>query len=291
MYNNKTLSNLALPGANALLRKNQYPFTMDKKILEKHNMFTNVNEVFNDNMSTINTVLALKAQVTTFQTGYAMLNGMMQPLLLDSTGHAKAKAKAKQQLSRTLARVCGAMRSYAEDEGDSVLFVKANYSPSELLLSRDLELQQIGQALYDLANGLSVELVPYGIGSAELAVLLADVYRFTELNPVVRQVKVDNKTQLALLKAKVKELNDLLRFKLDNSMLVMETIQFAFYELYRNARRNYTLGVRHEQPEMALAVDVPIAAPKAVAAPPSESGKLSVALQDMGAMNGNGMAV
>lgn len=261
---------------------------MNKKILEKHNMFTNVNEVFNDNMGTIDTVPALKAQVTTFQTGYAMLDGMMQPLLLDTSGHAKAKAKAKRQLSKTGARVCGAMRSYAEDQGDPVLYAKANYSASDLVESRDLELQQIGQALHTLANGLAVELIPYGIGSAVLATLQADVDRFAALNPVVRQVKVDNKTQLALLKAKVKELNNLLRFKLDNGMVVMETIQLSFYDLYRNARRNYTLGVRHEQPVGEMAADVPSTAAKAAA---MDTAELSAALQDVGAKNGNGVAV
>jgi hypothetical protein len=261
---------------------------MNKKIEEKYNMFTNVNEVFDANAATIETVPALSAQVGSFKTGYSQLDGMMQPLLLDPKGNAKAKALAKKDLSRIGGIVCAAIRSFANDQNDPVLFAKADYSPSALVEGRDVETQQTGQALYNLANGLAAELKSYGIGSTELDSLKAAADKFALLNPLVRKVKVDNKTLLAQLKANIKELNDLLRSKLDNSMMVMEFTKPELLQLYRNARRNYTLGVRHEQPEAKDGTNNTVS--KAIAAP-VEPASLSAALQDMGMMSGNGVGV
>lgn len=195
---------------------------MNKKIQEKYSMFTNVKAVLDANADTIETVPALRAQVDAYKAGYSLLDGMMQPLQLDTKGNAKAKALAKESLSKIGAIVCAAIRSYASDQHDPVLFAKANYSPSALVEGRDVETQQTGQALYKLANGLAAELKSYGIGSNELDSLKTAADKFALLNPVVRKVRLDKKTQLAQLNAKVAELNDLLRTKLDNSMMVME---------------------------------------------------------------------
>lgn len=259
---------------------------MNKKILEKHDMFTNVKEVFGAHMGTIDTVTALKAQVASFQADYSLLDGMMQPLLLDSKGHAKAKANAKEQLSKIGATVCGAIRSLAKDQNDPVLFAKANYSPSALLQSRSTELQQIGQALYDLANSHAAQLVPYGIDNATLEAFKAAVDKFAELSPKVREVRIDNKTLLAQLKAKIKDMNNLLRNKIDNSIVVMELISPEFFELYFNARRNYALGVRHQQnpKEATAAFD---AAVNPATAPPAKADEFSAAPKHMEALNEN----
>ena len=224
---------------------------MNKKIIEKYNMFTNVNTVFTDHAAAISKVSALDTQVAKFKTEYAMLAAPMQALELDSTGNAKAKKEAKAVLSRIGGIVCGAMKSYALDINDSVLLTKVDYSPSALLLKRDLELQNTGQALYDLSNGLAAQLSSYGIQETELNEMKAAVDRFTLLNPKVRAVKVDNKTLRKELFEKVEAVDFLLRTKLDNGMMVMEFTAPSFYELYRNVRRNYSDGVRHRKPEEA----------------------------------------
>jgi hypothetical protein len=242
---------------------------MNKKIIEKYNMFTNVDAVFTSNMSAIDTVSALKAQVVNFQTGYAALSGPMEQLQLTSTGTTKAKQAAKQALAAVGGRLCGAMKACANDSKDPALFAKANYSPSALFNQRDLVLAKTGQALYDLANGLAPQLLAYGIKAAELDAMNAAVDKFKLLNPQVRAVKVDNKTLRSELFGQVEALDLLLRSTLDNAMMVMEFSYESFYSLYRNARRNYSDGVRHRKPEAAATPTINA----------SEAPDLSVALQ------------
>ncbi len=261
---------------------------MDKKIIEKYNMFANVDMVFSDNAAIVDTVPALKAQVTVFHDDFVLLGPMMEPLQLDPKGYAKAKKAAKLELSAIGARICGAIQSYAEDQSDPVLHGKANYSFSDLSGKRDLDLQQTGDALYNLANGLAVALLPYGITSIELNALDIAANKFTLLNPQVRSVKVGNKTLRQLVVKKVKEMNNLLRKKLDASMKVMQFSHADFYTLYQNARRNYTLGVRHEQPEVEAITEKLSTQPSVV---PAEQEALDSMLKDMAAKNGNGVAV
>lgn len=237
---------------------------MDKKIIEKSNMFTNVDAVFTQYALAIDEVPALKAQVTIFKAGLMPIAQMMQLLSLDSKGNAAAKKAAEVLLAKRGARICGMMKSYAKDQQDLVLYAQVKYSASAFEKLRDLELQQAGQAIYDLANGLAAQLLDYGVKAADLTDLKNAVDNYTLLNPKVRQVKVDRKTTRQLLFKKVGEMNNLLRFKIDNGMKVMEFSEAAFYSLYVNARRNYSVGGRQQAPEAELLAEVsqPVAAEK-----------------------------
>lgn len=259
---------------------------MNKKIIEKYNMFTNVDSVFADNAAIVDSVPALKAQVLAFHSSYVLLDPLIVQLQLDTKGYAKAKLMARLDLSAIGAGICGGVRSYAEDQGDSILHGKVNYSPSALKEMRDLELQKTGHAIYDLANGLAVALLPYGITSTELASLNNAVDKFTVFNPQVRSVKVEKKTILQQLFKRVADMNSMLRKKLDASMKVMQFSHPDFYDLYLNARRNYTLGVRHEQPETEGITEKLATPPPAV---PTEIEALSAALENITAKNGNGV--
>ncbi len=237
---------------------------MNKKIIEKYNMFTN-------NMTVLDGVPALKANVTKFQAGYATLSGPMEELSLDSKGNAKAKKTAKKALAVVGGCVCGALKAFANDTNDATLFAKVDYSTSALLKLRDLDLAKTGQALYDLANGLAPQLLSYGIKAAELDAMKLAVDNFKLLNPQVRAMRVNNKSLRAELMSQVEALDLLLRSTLDNGMMVMEFTNESLYGLYRNARRMYSEGVRHRQPEAA--------ATPAINAP--EAPDLSGALKDI----------
>ena len=99
---------------------------------------------------------------------------------------------------------------------------------------------------------------------------------------------MDNKTLRQQLFEKVEEIDSLLRSKLDNSMLVMEFGQPNFFDLYRNARRNYSLGVRHEQSqdenERFL---VEVGSNSQV----NEASNQPISFKDTPVMHGNGAAV
>ncbi|MCF8247230.1 MAG: hypothetical protein K9J37_14745 [Saprospiraceae bacterium] len=121
---------------------------------------------------------------------------------------------------------------------------------------RNLELQETGQAIYDLANGKAAQLLDYGVKATDLNALSAAVDNYTLLNPKVREVKVDRKTIRELLFKQVGDVNNLLRQKIDNSMKMMAFSELSFFELYSNARRNYSDGIRHEQPKSKSAAMV-----------------------------------
>jgi|GEM_PF-2354870 len=227
---------------------------INKKIIEKYNMFTNVDNVLTDNLIIITMVPAILALRNVFRTSYLLVHDLYQVLVLKKTGNALAKQATEVALGKRAAAVCGSMKFYAQNENDLVLFEQVNYSPSALIKLRDLELQETSEALYNLANGLATELVPYGVKASDLTEFNNLVELYKVLNPKVRAVRVQGKTDLGLLWKRIEDLNNLLRVKMDNGMQVFQFSEPEFYDLYKNARRNYHLPTQPEaDPEMAAA--------------------------------------
>lgn len=219
---------------------------INKKIIEKYNMFTNVDTVLTDNLAIIAMVPAFLAIRNQFRAEYLLVHDLYQLLVLKKSGNAKAKQETEKKLGIRAAATCGAMKFYAQNENDLVLYEQVKYSPTALTGMRDLELQQTSEALYTLANGLATELVPYNVTASDLTEFNNLVQLYKVLNPKVRAVRVQGKTDLALLWKRITDLNNMLRVKMDNGVQMFQFNEPGFYELYRNARRNYQLPTQHK---------------------------------------------
>ncbi|MBK9016989.1 MAG: hypothetical protein IPM82_24640 [Saprospiraceae bacterium] len=260
---------------------------MDKKIIEKFNMFTNVDDVLTDNSIIVATIPAFQTLAGQFHTEVEAIATKMQPLLLDYTGDAKGKKKAKKELSVLLASICGAVKDHALAIDDQSLYAKANLSPSELKGMRDTELQEKSIGLYNLALGMAASLLPYNVTAASLTALNTAVLRFKEYNPKVRNQQVENKTNRALLYKDVWTLNTFVRLRMDNAASMFKVTHPEFYALYKNARRNYSEGVRHRQPEPP----VELAAKTVVQPIESYDNGVQKAMVDLMATTGNNVQV
>lgn len=230
---------------------------LNKRITQKVNMFVNVSLVLVANQSIVDSVAAMKNLTTLFNDGLKTIETLMRSLLLDSTGIAKDKRSAKEDLATKLAAICGAMKAYASSRKNITLRTKADLSYSDLLRKRDTELQETAEALLALANANATALQDYLVTPADLTALTDAIKLFKEDNPKVRLNKVNTKTDRASLEEEVYKVNELLRTQMDNIVLMLSTSQRAFAELYDNARRNYIVSIRHEQPENGEATVAP----------------------------------
>lgn len=222
---------------------------MDKRIVRKVNMFTNVSEVLTDNAPIVETIPALTALASKFSTALQDIENKMRPLTLDTTGVAKDKRACKEALSLRLSAVCGAMKALAASKSDNTLQAKASFSRSSLFRMRDTELQETAEALIGLANSHAADLLPYGVTAEEISALNDKAQQFKQDNPKVRLTMVTNKTERQLLFDLVASTNGLLREQMDNAVRDLRLSHPDFYDLYQNARRNYIVSIRHDEKE------------------------------------------
>lgn len=225
---------------------------MNKVIDAKINMFDNVDYELQRNPTIVDTSPAFRVMTDFLHTELAEIRQLVQTLLLTTTGLAERKAKAKNEASLLLSCLCGAIRSYAATSNNDDLYRQADLSYTDLKETRDPEFPELADALYALAESVQPQLVDYGVTVQSMAGVLAAINLFKTYNVEPRAAKVTAKTNRYLLYKRVWSLNDYLVERMDNVVLMLRMTHPEFYELYHNARRNYTLGVRHEQPEPAF---------------------------------------
>jgi len=221
---------------------------MNKRIIAKVNMFSKLDTVLQENQSIIDTSAAFRTMTDQLHDRLADMEARMRPLMLHTTGIAADKKAAKITLSERLAAVCGGLLAYASVANDHNLYQQADYSYSDLLRMRDTELQETSEALYALAMQNELHLVTYNVTPQTIADLLSAINRFKAGNQMPGLTLIERKTRRGLLYKLVNFQNTILRTQMDKVAMTFAGPHPEFFRLYRNVRRNYSLGVRHQTP-------------------------------------------
>ncbi len=235
---------------------------MNKRIIEKTNMFANVDEVFKSHQQVVAAVPALLQFVTKFRSSKESIDLKIQSLTEGTKGITKNKKQCKEQLATLLSGVSGAIRAYGASISDHSLKEKARSKVSKLKNMRDKELLELSQSIYALANSLATALQDYDITANNLADLNTAVVEFKSLSPKVSSKKVGNKTIRESLWETIDEANGTLE-DIDDLMLTQQQKTPEFYNVYTNARVNYSMGSRSRDTNspMESSQDMPAATP------------------------------
>ncbi|MCB0521979.1 MAG: hypothetical protein H6577_05675 [Lewinellaceae bacterium] len=261
---------------------------MDKRATAKINMFTQVDDVLTANQPIVDTSPAFQTMAAYLHDQTAILNTRAETLSLDIKGFTENKITAKQTLSELLVVICGGIKSYAKGNSDMGMYRQANFAYSTLMRKRDTELLQTANAVHNLASQYAAEIVGYNVTNADLLGLKAAIDKFKADNPKPRSLMINAKTERRELYRMVDDLNDYLRFRMDNVAATFRKSHPDFFKLYTNARRNYSEGIRHRQPEGgtgAVEAANPLTATKAIVEQPSTGALLQQAIQGL-ATNG-----
>ena len=193
--------------------------------------------------------LALVNQLKAFITDIRSLRLAQEK---DLKGVAVNKGAIRTDLVNAMFKVINGLVAHAIVIGDNELLHSVNYTLSDLKTCRDNILSDRANLIFTTAQPLQHDIAVYLVTEAD--VTLVDTHRkqFDGLLASPRIGTVGTKTTTADLKTKFKEIDDLLRNKMDKMVLIFRSANPVFVDQYFNARIIVDLGKRHSGTKTAV---------------------------------------
>lgn len=161
------------------------------------------------------------------------------------TGYSTEKVETRAKLISATMKVINGVRTLAIFTEDQVLKDTVNYTYSDLRNSRDNVLTDIAGIVYDTANPLHTELEDYLVTQADITLVNTLRTEYLEQMEQPRAAKVSSKVASEELKLKFREVDFLLKEKMDPSIVIFKPGNPRFVNKYFDARIIMNRGVRH----------------------------------------------
>ena len=200
-------------------------------------LYSETNEVFTTLVPVYATVLLLlKARITEIKATDA---GIKDPIAY----YAAEKNNFKNQVSKEAAKICKALNALGVSLNFMDLINQSEYTETELKNMRDEELPQILNMIWSRANQAISDLGPYGITPANLTAFTDLIEAYNNRISSPRQAIVNRKTLVSKLQNQFKEVNAILKDRLDN--IAAQVPDDNFFIGYKNARIIVDSVTRH----------------------------------------------
>lgn len=231
---------------------------MTDKQENKRSMYIAVQKVCNQNNSVWSGLSAFVTAFGKFETVITGIDAQRQIQEGKTTGITENKQKEEDEMIQASVEIAAAVYAYAPKIDDNELKQKVNYTPSDLLRSRDTILKDICQTIHDEANTVITDLADYGKTPADLAQQQKEIDDFTAILTKPRTAIGTRATATTKLVEHFQQGDDLLSNQLDKLMVNYQTSNKAFYNKYHSARIIVDLG-RHIETELTEQPALPTA--------------------------------
>lgn len=210
----------------------------------KLSMYEAVNTVM-DNNSTIWSTMAATSDISTkVKSIITDIQNLRQIQVLDTKGITVNKATIREQLTEATLKLSRALAAYASMNNNYELLGEVNYTQSAFNKSRDNILFDLATLIQNKARLYETELADFIIKPDDITAQQALIDQFFEAVPEKRVAVTESKTSTADLKLKFKEMDELLKEKLDRLILLFKSEYPDFVQQYFNARIIIDLGHR-----------------------------------------------
>jgi hypothetical protein len=198
------------------------------------------------------TVPEFAAFVATFLVLLTDIRDIRQIQERDTTGKALDKAEIQDDLIDAMLKVINAVVAHAIITEDKDLEKSVNYTLADLMNSRDNILADRARLIYSIAWPLKANLTRFKVLEADITRVDTLNKQFLESISSPRESKVISKTATSDLKAKFKEVDDLLHNKMDKIVLIFRPDHPGFVQQYFNSRIIIDLGHRKSGTKYAV---------------------------------------
>ena len=185
----------------------------------------------------------IKSKITTLE---ADILALRQIQVLDTTGITVNKTEIRDQLTQATFLLANAVASYATINDNYELLGEVSYTLSDLKKSRDNIFYDIAVLIQSKARPLETELSAFLIKPEDITGHQTLIEQYMQVLPDKRVAVTAAKTSTTDLKLKFKEMDDLLKNKLDRLILLFKSENPSFVDQYFNARIIIDLGHRFE---------------------------------------------
>lgn len=207
----------------------------------KNSMYQSALLVLLENSAVYALLLTLVAAVGKLELFYNELKALVDKQQKILSGYAADKYNKRVAMVQLAIKIKGAVQAMAEDDNNEVLFNSVDFEESVLLTQRASYARSHCQIIFNEANAVAVGLVAYGISAADLTALQTAVTAFGAVMSMPKAKIAELKTSTTAISKKMKEIDDLLKKKIDKQMLIYkaDATTYMFWQDYMNARIIY----------------------------------------------------
>lgn len=219
---------------------------MNKYIQQKLAMYNVVRQLMEQNATSWNSIPILDGVFSDFNAKITELDDLAIKQNTKLTGYAKTKSKLRVVTIEQTIVISGALSFYAETIGDDVLLAKVRLKAYDVNRAGKEQLLTIVEAIMQVANELSAELLPIGITQVHLDDLSANFEELKEQMYGVRMEIIKRKQLTATISKICRETDTLLSTGLDRLIKVVKSVDPNFYYKYTSARMIMHYGAKHK---------------------------------------------
>jgi hypothetical protein len=161
-----------------------------------------------------------------------------------ATGITDDKIEAKQELALLTAAIAGSIKTYANRNGLQELSQKVNFSQSEMEHSKDVDAVNKAKIVLEEAESILTVLAPYNINSQKIQALTDAITKYEDLSGKRGSSKAGHTTATQTLNLLFHKADHILKYQLDELMLMLKPDNGRLYAEYINVRQIINLGSR-----------------------------------------------
>lgn len=219
---------------------------MTDKQENKYTMYESTLTVLNANNSIWSAITPIGDTISSIESQMSLIRDYRQIQEKDTTGITVSKHNIEGNLIDAMIKVISGLIAYATVIEDFELLHSINYTRYNLEKSRDNILYDKAQLIYNTANPLATELTTYLVTQPDIDAVNSFSDEYLDAIPAKRAAVAESKTSTENIKNAFKTIDNLLRNKLDNLIILFQVSHPTFYKEYKASRIIIDLGVRHD---------------------------------------------
>ena len=209
---------------------------MNSKESNKVAMFMATNNVFKTYQAKLSSPPALAQGISEFDANLQQIDRMHQVQLSYSPANSKLKTKEEAEMIQACVQIAAAIYAYAFSTNQPNLQTKVKVTPSTLKSMTDKDLKNACLNIYELGVSLVENIGDYGVNEPVLEAFKSEIDDFVALIAAPRGEIVTRSQATAELKELIAKADELLKYKIDKLMVMLEMQQPKVYKTYKAAR-------------------------------------------------------
>lgn len=212
---------------------------MTKKQTAKTNMYLGLEMYLNGRMNIWQVLALFVTLVTNFKNKVVNLQALQAKQEELLTGYAMQKRNARIAMAETAFRIKCALQTFASDQNNEILYMKVNWSLSDLIEGSSLASRNRCQVIYDQAIPVVDDLGPYAVTQDELEGLLRQIEAYNSIISGSKNVIGQRKQITKDIATAIREIDTLLKTKMDKLVANWKSSSPNFYDTYFIERKIY----------------------------------------------------
>lgn len=210
---------------------------MKKIQLDRYNMVLSVDGYLQENKALFAANVPLATTATALNDKTILLKEQIALQLINSKGSTIDKKNCRKALESQAFVLASACCSYASAIGDVAFYERCRYTRSHFVHFKDMELAGICRVLLQEIKASTAVLLPYNVTPALISDFELMLNRFLDIAEKPLEAKNKKAEATRKIDLLLTEIMDIIKIRLDRTMVSMQASHPDFAAVYKNIRR------------------------------------------------------